>query len=60
MKTAESRTEKPLILDPSDILTPDELAARPKVRRTWTYEKMRSRSRDPLPRIGLDKYRRFD
>ena len=31
-------------LKPEDILTPEELAARLKVRKTWVYEQTRSRS----------------
>ncbi len=34
-KRTQDRSEPITILNPSDILTPDELAARLKVRRTW-------------------------
>lgn len=47
-------------LKPEDILTPEELAARLKVRKTWVYEQTRSRSRNPLPRLNMGKYLRFD
>jgi len=47
-------------LRPEDILTPEELAARLKVRKTWVYEQTRSRSRNPLPRLCMGKYLRFD
>lgn len=56
---AKDKTEIKAIFNPSDILTPDELAARLKVRRTWIYEKMRKRSGSPLPGIKLGKYWRF-
>jgi predicted DNA-binding transcriptional regulator AlpA len=55
----QDRTETRTIFNPSDILTPDELAARLKVRRTWIYEKMRQRSDNPLPGIKLGRYWRF-
>lgn len=56
----QDRSEPITILNPSDILTPDELAARLKVRRSWVYEKMRPRSRNPLPAIKLGRYLRFN
>jgi excisionase family DNA binding protein len=63
MATRKTETQdgsgRSTILDPSDILTPDELAARLKVRRTWIYEKMRSRTSNRLPGIRLGKYWRF-
>jgi hypothetical protein len=34
-------------LKPEDILTPEELAARLKVRKTWVYEQTRSRNQNP-------------
>lgn len=43
----------------ADLLTPDELAARLKVPRSWVYEKTRARSRDPLPVMRIGKYMRF-
>lgn len=46
-------------LDPAGILTPEELAGRLKVPKSWVYEKTRSRSLDPLPSIRLGKYLRF-
>ena len=45
---------------PEDILTPEKLAARLKVRKTWVYEQTRSRSRNPLPRLNMARYLRFD
>ena len=51
------------MIDPSDILTPAELAARLKVGKSWIYEMTRRRAQtrkaDPLPAIRLGKYRRF-
>jgi hypothetical protein len=47
-------------LKPEDILTPEELAARLKVRKTWVYEQTRSRNPNPLPRLNVGRYLRFD
>ncbi len=49
-------------LRPEDILTPEELAARLKVPKSWVYEKtrFRSRNRNPLPCLRLGRYIRFD
>ena len=49
-------------LKPEDILTPEELAARLKVPKSWVYEKTRSRDRNqnPLPCLRLGRYIRFD
>lgn len=47
-------------LRPEDILTPEELAARLKVRKSWVYEQTRSRNRKPLPRLNVGRYLRFD
>ena len=48
-------------LKPEDILTPEELAARLKVRKSWVYEQTRSRNhRKPLPRLNMGRYLRFD
>jgi excisionase family DNA binding protein len=49
-------------LRPEDILTPEELAARLKVPKSWVYEKTRSRNRmgKPLPCLRLGRYIRFD
>jgi predicted DNA-binding transcriptional regulator AlpA len=55
-----NRTEITTVFNPSDILTPDELAARLKVKRTWIYKRMRQRnSGNPLPGLKLGKYWRF-
>jgi excisionase family DNA binding protein len=49
-------------LNPEDILTPEELATRLKVPKSWVYEKTRSRGRygKPLPCLRLGRYIRFD
>ena len=49
-------------LNPEDILTPEKLAARFKVRKTWVYEQTRSRNRNrnPLPCLRLGRYIRLD
>ncbi len=43
----------------TDLLTPEELAERLKVPKSWVYEKTRARSRDPLPVFRIGKYMRF-
>jgi excisionase family DNA binding protein len=47
-------------LRPKDILTPEELAARLKVRKSWVYEQTRSSNQNPLPRLRMGRYLRFD
>ena len=51
------------ILDPKDVLTPEELAERLKVRLGWVYEKSRTRGRHasakPLPCLRMGRYLRF-
>lgn len=50
-------------LEPSDLLTPEELAARLKVPKSWVFEQTRERAKvrnkTPLPCIRLGKYLRF-
>ena len=49
-------------LDPTELLTPDELAKRLKVDQSWVYEQTRRRgtlTKDPLPCIRMGKYLRF-
>ena len=50
-------------LKPADILTPEELAGRLKVSRSWVFEQTRQRAKvrnkKPLPCIRLGKYLRF-
>lgn len=47
-------------LDPQQILTIDEVAARLKTSRRWVYEKCRRRCQNPLPCIRMGRYLRFD
>jgi hypothetical protein len=47
-------------VDPSNILTPESLAARLQVSERWIYEKSRSRNKNPLPVLRLGRYLRFD
>jgi len=49
-------------LKPEDILTPEELAARLKVPKSWVYEKTwsRGRNQNPLPCLRLGRYVRFN
>ena len=47
------------VLNPHDILTPTELAARLKVKPTWVYEKLRSKKGAPLPHFRCGRYLRF-
>jgi hypothetical protein len=50
-------------LNPSDILTPEQLAARLQVSKSWVFEQTRNRAKirnaRPLPCIRLGKYIRF-
>lgn len=50
-------------LDPADILTPEQLAERLQVSKSWVFEQTRNRARirnkRPLPCIRLGKYLRF-
>jgi hypothetical protein len=49
-------------LEPSDILTPQELADRLKVGLAWVYEKSRERGThngNPLPVLRCGRYLRF-
>jgi predicted DNA-binding transcriptional regulator AlpA len=49
----------PRVLDPADLLTLDELAARLKTSKRWVYEKSRKRCVDPLPVFRMGRYLRF-
>ncbi len=49
-------------MKPEDILTPDQLAARLQVKRSWVYEKCRRRAKDmgePMPCLNVGRYLRF-
>jgi excisionase family DNA binding protein len=43
----------------TDLLTPDELAARLKVPLSWVYDHVRKRAAERLPGFKLGKYWRF-
>lgn len=51
-------------LEPSYVLTPEQLAERLQVKPSWIYEQTRNRSGarnpDPLPHIKMGLYLRFD
>ena len=49
----------PPVLQPGDILTPEQLAERLQVAPSWIYEKSRRRSRNPLPVFRIGRYLRF-
>lgn len=63
MATSPELAAIPTRLDPSDILTPEELAERLKVSRSWVFEQTRNRAKVrnalPMPCIRLGKYIRF-
>jgi hypothetical protein len=50
-------------IDPTDLLTPDQLAERLQVSKSWVFEQTRHRAKvrnkNPLPCIRLGKYLRF-
>lgn len=54
---------QPSRLDPADILTPEQLAQRLQVKKSWIVEQTRNRAKArntrPLPCIRLGKYLRF-
>ena len=51
-------------LEPTHLLTPEQLAERLQVKPSWVYEQTRTRSgvrnSDPLPHIKMGLYLRFD
>jgi excisionase family DNA binding protein len=48
------------LLQPADLLTPEELASRLKVKKSWVYEKLRQRGPNPLPYFRMGRYLRFN
>lgn len=46
------------MIQPADLLTPDELASRLKVRKTWLYEKIRQKG-SSFPYFRMGRYLRF-
>lgn len=53
-------TTTPAQVDPSDILTPDELAERLQTSRSWVFEMTRQRQRNPIPHYKIGRYLRFN
>ncbi len=51
--------ETPTIYNPTDILTPQELAARLKVKPHWAYDQMRPGRKHPIPVIKMGALLRF-
>jgi excisionase family DNA binding protein len=47
-------------IDPSTILTPEELADRLKVELSWVRQKTRARCPNPIPCYRVGRYIRFD
>jgi predicted DNA-binding transcriptional regulator AlpA len=62
-KIGAPQPSQPARLDPSDILTPEQLAQRLQVSKSWVFEQTRNRAKvrnqNPLPCIRLGKYLRF-
>jgi predicted DNA-binding transcriptional regulator AlpA len=62
-KLDNAQLAQPTRLDPLDILTPEQLADRLQVKKSWIFEQTRARSKTrnahPLPCIRLGKYIRF-
>jgi excisionase family DNA binding protein len=48
------------VIDPADILTPDELAQRLKTSRGWVSAMTRKRQRNPIPHYKIGRYLRFN
>ncbi len=46
-------------ISPADILTPQELAKRLKVKPGWVFEKLRPRQPNPIPVIKMGRFLRF-
>ncbi len=61
--TTNTVLEPDVALDPSDLLTPAQLAERLQVKVSWVFEQTRQRSavrnKAPLPCIRMGKYLRF-
>lgn len=49
----------PAPIEPSDLLTPEELASRLKVGPSWVYNALRQRGPRPLPHFKMGRYLRF-
>jgi excisionase family DNA binding protein len=53
-------TKQQMVVDPKDIITPDELAERLKMSRRWISEMTRKRQRNPIPHYKVGRYLRFN
>jgi excisionase family DNA binding protein len=60
MPKQETVVSVPVPLDPTNILTLEEVAARLKVSPRWVYEKSRRRCQNPMPAMRIGRYLRFD
>jgi len=47
------------LTETSEILTPEDVAELLRVRVSWVHEKVRARSRNPLPARRIGRYLRF-
>jgi hypothetical protein len=58
MKAKNAAESENVVMNPEDILTPEQLAGRLKVKRTWVYEKTRRRGKysgEPMPCLNLGR-----
>ena len=63
MPATPKREVAPAVIQPEDLLTPEQLAERLQVKLSWVWEQTRSRNRskNPLPFVRLSpKVLRFD
>jgi predicted DNA-binding transcriptional regulator AlpA len=64
MKQPNQLTARQVELRADDILTPEQLAERLQVKKSWIFEQTRNRAKTrndrPLPCIRLGKYLRFN
>jgi predicted DNA-binding transcriptional regulator AlpA len=61
-KIAPTAPTQNLVMNPEDILTPQQLAARLQVNVSWVYDKTRRRSAgngEPMPVLNSGRYLRF-
>jgi predicted DNA-binding transcriptional regulator AlpA len=50
----------PPVVQPAEILTPEEVSQLLRTSLGWVYEKCRTRQRDPLPALHIGRYLRFE
>ncbi len=61
-KISSAAPHEAVPMNPGDILTPDQLAERLQVKRSWVYEKCRRRGKyreTPIPCLRIGRYLRF-